>query len=260
MKPVLYVMASLFNEAENVPPLVSDLVRLQELVGNEFATRIVMVDDGSSDGTAGVLRKEMPGLELEILKHDRNQGPGAAFGTAFEHLAKKINQEDWIATMEGDNTSRIDTLLQMLTRRKEGYDVVLASPYAYGGGFVGTPWWRKATSHLANELTMSVLRLYGLRVLSSFFRLHSGRTLLTLQDRFGPRIVEMPGFEWALEMLYKMALLNVRMSEVETLVDWRKRAGASKMRMLRTIRGYARVLLTHARWKAVASPNTPRSN
>lgn len=253
MKPVLYVVIPVFNEAENTRRLVSNLKRLREHVNHEFDTRVIVVDDGSSDNTAELLMTQAGDLDVQVLTHSGNQGPGAAVGRAFEHLAKEIHQDDWIATMEGDNTSQVETLFQMMTRRKEGYDVVLASPYAYGGGFAGTPWWRLVLSHLANQFTMSVLGLYGFRVLSSFFRLHSARPLLMLQEIFGPRIVEMRGFEWALEMLYKMAILKLRISEVETLVDWQKRAGTSKMRTVKTIIGHLRVLLRHRKWQSAIS-------
>ena len=253
MKPVLYVVVPVLNEAKNVHRLVSDLLRLRDDISLDFETRVLIVDDGSSDGTSDLFVTDAHNLEVEVLVHDRNRGPGAAVATAFEHLAKTLHQDDWVATMEGDNTSQRETLLHMLVRRREGYDVVLACPYAYGGAFIGTPWWRLALSHLANQLMMSVLRLYGFRVLSSFFRLHSAHAVLDLQRVFGPRIVEMPGFEWAIEMLYKMAVLNMRISEVETIVNWRKRAGVSKMRTVKTILGYASLLLTHSRWKRCAT-------
>jgi glycosyltransferase involved in cell wall biosynthesis len=249
MTPVLFAVIPVFNEEGNIPRLVGDLRRLRDATRPEFRTRLVVVNDGSSDATGQLLRREADDLELEVLEHGANRGPGAAFATAFEYLAERLRSEDWVATMEGDNTSRIETLLQMLTRRKEGYDVVLASPYAYGGGFVGTSWWRQTLSHAGNQLMMSALRLYGLRVLSSFFRLHSASTLRRLQEAFGPRIVESTGFEWAVEMLYKMVLFRVKLSEVETLVDWGKRVGASKMRTLRTMRGYVRVLARHRHWR-----------
>jgi glycosyltransferase involved in cell wall biosynthesis len=255
MKSILYVVIAVCNEADNVPRLVSDLTRLRDGVRHEFDTRLVIVDDGSRDGTADLLKRESQNLNLEILHHDGNQGPGAAFGTAFEYLAQNLNPDDWVATMEGDNTSRIETLLQMSTRRREGYDVVFASPYSYGGGFAGAPWRRRVLSHLANQLTMIVLRISGFHVLSSFFRLHSAPTLLKLQKTFGPRIVETRGFEWALEMLYKMVLLSVRISEVETLVDWQKRAGVSKMKTAKTSIGYIKIFLAHSRWKSLVSDN-----
>jgi dolichol-phosphate mannosyltransferase len=249
MTPQLFVIIPVFNEEGNISRLAGDLRRLRDAVGPEFRTRLVVVNDGSSDASGQLLRRTAVDVELEVLEHEANRGPGAAVATAFEYLAKHLRDDDWVATMEGDSTSRIETLVQMLTRRKEGYDVVLASPYAYGGGFVGTPWWRQAMSHIANQFMMSALRLYGLRVLSSFFRLHSAPTVRRLQEAFGPRIVESTGFEWALEMLYKMGLLRVKMSEVETVVDWETRVGASKMRTLRTMRGYMRVLARHGTWR-----------
>ncbi len=258
-QPVLHVVVAAYNEANNVPRLLADLHGLRAAVREEFTARVVLVDDGSSDDTARLARSLANGLPFEVLQHLENRGPGRAFATAFAHLAGSVCDDDWVVTMEGDNTSRVETLLHMLARRKEGYDVVLASAYSYGGGFIGTAWWRLALSHAANELTLAVLRLYGLRTLSSFFRIHAGQALRRIQAVFGPQIVESDGFEWAVEMLYKMALLRMRLSEVETQVDWRRRVGASKMRTLRTIRGYFRVFLRHGRWRRQAERHEART-
>ena len=248
MKPILYIIIPVLNEASNCKNLMLDVQEIDKNVQNEYVTNIIVVDDGSIDETSEKLKEYSNGLYLKILVHKQNQGPGAAFGTAFKYLEQLLQPDDWVATMEGDNTSHIQTLLQMLTRRKEGYDVVLASVYSYGGRFDGVRWWRLALSHVANELVEVALRLYGLRTLSSFFRLHSGNSILMLQNIFGPRIVENSGFGWALEMLYKMVLLNFKISEVETSVDWLKRNGISKMRTFRTIREYLNIIITHRKW------------
>lgn len=257
--PVLHVVVPVFNEAENVARLAAGLRGLRDAVRAEFRLRVLVVDDGSADGTAALLRDASGDLDLHVLQHEQNRGPGAAFATAFAHLAGVLADADWVATIEGDNTSRVETLLHMLVRRKEGYHAVLASVYAYGGGFVGTSWWRKALSHAANEMTLVVLRLYGLRTLSSFFRLHAAPALRRLQAAFGPEIVESRGFEWAIEMLYKMTLLKLKLSEVETEVDWKMRAGVSKLRTIRTIRGYFRVFLRHGVWRTRAERHEART-
>src|SRR6185295_8533568 len=94
----------------------------------------VVVDDGSVDGTCERLNAAVAGLDLTVLRHEVNRGPGAAFASGFAYLAERIGPDDWVVTMEGDNTSRLELVRQMLTRSREGYEVILASPYMYGGG------------------------------------------------------------------------------------------------------------------------------
>ncbi len=61
--------------------------------------------------------------------------------------------------MEGDNTSRHELLQQMFTRSGEGYDVILASPYMYGGGITNTSTYRVIISHVANAFVKEFIGL-----------------------------------------------------------------------------------------------------
>ncbi len=234
----LYVMVPVYNEAPNVPTLCEAFRQLRHEFGDRFALRFVLVDDGSGDGTVDVARREAADLPLEVLRHERNQGPGAAFATGFSHLAGRLGERDWVITMEGDNTSRHELIRQMLTRAGEGFDAVFASPYMYGGGFTQTSFLRKLLSSGANLIVKDLLDIQGILTVSSFFRLYRAPTLARLQAVFGPGIVERRGFESMVEMVMKMAMLRVTISEVAMLLDSSRRKGKSKMRIMRTIRGY----------------------
>lgn len=246
MTPSLHVVIPVYNEQQNLPRLLAALSELTTRVSSEFAVKLLLVDDGSSDDTVAMARGHAGAPELVVLRHDINRGPGAAFGTAFEHLQTRIADGDWVATMEGDNTSAIDTLLHMLTRRKEGYEAVLASPYAYGGGFSHVHAHRLALSHIANGLVKLVFGIRGIHTFSSFFRLYSAELLRRLQAAYGARVLASPGFECMVELLAKMIQVGARVSEVEQTVDWRVREGPPKMRIGRTVKGYLRLFAMRA--------------
>ena len=126
----------------------------------------------------------------------------------------------------------------MLTRAAEGFDAVFASPYMYGGGFTQTSFLRKLLSSGANLIVKDLLDIQGILTVSSFFRLYRARTLLRMQRVFGAGIVERTGFESMVEMVMKMTMLRITISEVAMLLDSSRRKGKSKMSLLRTIRGY----------------------
>ena len=251
-KAAFYVVVPVLNEAPNLERLVSAFRDLDGEFGSSYRVEFVLVDDGSSDGTAGIARNLASGLNLTVLTHDRNLGPGRAFSTAYEYLGPRLIEDDWVATMEGDNTSRHELIRQMFTRAREGYEVILASPYAYGGGVANTSGLRVILSHVANGFLKSFIGLHGFLTMSSFFRLHRAGAIQRLQSCYGPRIMERTGFEAVVEMLIKMSLLGMTISEVPMLLDTSRRKGKSKMKIMRTIRNYLSMFLDRPRWVSQA--------
>lgn len=256
----LYLIAPVLNESPNVPTLLQNCARVAERLA-PCRTTFLLVDDGSTDDTVASAEAAKGPLDLVVLRHDRNRGPGAAFGTAFEHLAGQLQPDDFVATMEGDNTSRTDTLLRMLERsEREDLDIVLASPYAYGGGLEGTSWWRRFLSAGANGLFRGLVGIHGIHTMSCFFRVFRGRAILALQGSYGPRIIERCGFEGVVEMLKKAMNLGLSVSEMPVRVDWAARRGASKMKVFRTIRGYLALCFRVRRWRRPAqAPTAPQA-
>lgn len=246
-----FVIAPVLNEAENIPNLMAGW---QELSGHfpGWKFSFVLVDDGSTDGTGSEAESaaRAKGLDLTVLRHESNQGPGAAFGSAFAHLAGKLRPEDTVVTMEGDNTSRVATLKLMLDRmEREGVDVALASPYAYGGGIMNTSFHRVFLSHVANGMIKSFLDIHGIHTMSSFFRAFRGSVLLGLQAKWGPKVLERRGFECMIELLKKVILARHSITEVPMRLDTSLRKGKSKMKVMRTIRGYFAVIWIARGWR-----------
>lgn len=247
----LYLVFPFYNEAPNLPRLLSEI---EKFAANHprYRVRVLAVDDGSSDRGGDIIRQQGSSLSCDLITNVRNLGPGRSFAAAFSRLSRSLRRNDLVATLEADNTSGLETLSRMLVRIREGYDVVLASPYTYGGGFSEVSTFRLLISHLANALVKVGLGLGGLNTFSSFFRLFRGGAILRLQEVFGPGIVESPGFECMVELLHKMVELRLSISEVEFKVDWSRRQGKSKMKIIRTARGYLRILFLRGRRQSAA--------
>ena len=251
------IVVPVFNEAPNIPTLFAGFRELERELASRFDVRYVLVDDGSGDDTVAVARREAQGLDLTVLEHGVNRGPGAAFATGFAHLATDLREADWVITMEGDNTSRHSLIRQMFTRAAEGFDVVLASPYMYGGGFTQTSFLRKFLSSGANLVVKDLLDIQGILTVSSFFRLYRGAALLRMKRVFGPGIVERVGFESMVEMVMKMVMLRLAISEVAMQLDSSRRLGKSKMKVVRTIFGYLALWRCKAAWLERHSRENP---
>jgi dolichol-phosphate mannosyltransferase len=99
-------------------------------------------------------------------------------------------------------------------------------------------------------MVKELIGIHGIHTMSSFFRVHTGEIILRLQSKFGKRIIERRGFESMIEMLKKLILVNATMSEVSMKLDTALRAGKSKMKVMRTIRGYFKLFMISRKWKA----------
>jgi dolichol-phosphate mannosyltransferase len=98
-----------------------------------------------------------------------------------------------------------------------------------------------ALSHVANGLMKKTLGLSGLATLSSFYRIYQVSALQAIWRHYGDAFLTSRGFECMVEILCRAARLGLRISEVPMVLDGSRRAGPSKMRVLRTSFGYLRL-------------------
>jgi glycosyltransferase involved in cell wall biosynthesis len=248
----LYIVVPVFNEEPNLERLFDGL-RAAAREAADFDVSVILVDDGSTDETRALARGLAAEINLTVLTHETNRGPGHAFGTAFAHLASRISPDDLVVTMEGDNTSRTELIANMLRRSEEGDDAVFASPYMYGGGILHTRATRVLLSHIANTIVKEFYGVHGLLTVSSFFRLYRGTCLRQLQECYGERIIQRDGYESMVEVVMKMTYLGMSISELPMVLDSTRRAGLSKLNTRRTVIGYLSLFGYKREWQRRAA-------
>jgi dolichol-phosphate mannosyltransferase len=239
---MIHVVIPVYNEEPNIDGLLEGVRARLDPLGVRY--RIVVVDDGSTDGTAAKCRvASRPDSPIVVAEHGVNRGPGAAFRTGFLAVLKDADPLDIVITMEGDRTSDEGILTRLLHRIwAEGDHLVLASCYLYGGGIKGTELHRVGLSHIANGLIKKTLGLSGLATLSSFYRAYQVSALQAMRARWGDEFIKSRGFECMVEILYRAAQLKLRVSEVPMVLDGGRRAGKSKMRIVKTSIAYLRLI------------------
>lgn len=236
--PVLLVLPA-YNEAEALPRL---LRRVAAAPGGPYP--VLVVDDGSSDGTAEAAehcRNVLP--TLEVIRHGRNQGLGAALRTGWTAALQRLPDSGVIVSMDADDTHDPALIARMLPYLAAGADVVIASRFQPGGGEVGLSPLRRLTSWGAGTLLRLARPVPGVRDYTCGYRAYRAALLRDAFQTYGrDGLITAPGFACTAEVLLKLAALGARFAEVPLVLRYDLKAGKSKMRMLRTISGYLYVL------------------
>jgi dolichol-phosphate mannosyltransferase len=242
-----------YNEAENVPRLLTDLAPVARRLG----ARVIVVDDGSTDGTAEVIREHAQDMHLAVVSHRVNLGLGTAINTGIRAALGESSDEDAIVTLEADTTSDLTDLPRMLELFEEGADIVLASVYAPGGKIIGVEPWRIAASKSVSNTFRMLGGLREIHTLSSLYRVYRAGTLRRAADTYGYLLVREPGFAANVELLLKLYNAGAKVAEVPTVNDWTTRKGQSKMQLKPTVLAYFRVMVAHLIGRIQPPPVSP---
>lgn len=237
---MIYFLVPVYNEADNISELAMELARTLP----EEQKHYVFVDDCSTDGSVGILKEHFAPESITVLEKKNNVGPGDSFNRGFEWILKDSRStKDIIVTIEADNTSDLAILPDMVAISRRGFDLVLASIYAQGGGFDQTTLVRKLLSFCAN---MVFRLLFNVKVLtlSSFYRVYRVPLIHDIKSN-NPAIIEENGFISMLEILLKSIERHARIIEVPMVLQSLKRKGKSKMKTIRTMLSYIRFLFHH---------------
>ena len=130
-----------YNERENIISLITELLRLMPT-----GTRIFVVDDGSPDGTAELVRQYMAkDKRVEIMTRAGKAGMGSAYRAAFRRVLDEAS-DDYIVTMDSDFSHSPRYVPDLIRKCRDGYDLVVGSRYVPGGKIEHWELWRRALS------------------------------------------------------------------------------------------------------------------
>jgi dolichol-phosphate mannosyltransferase len=121
-RPLVSIVVPLYNEAGNVAPLLGRIGGVVERLRAEYEYEIVLVNDGSSDGTGAAVRREMERRSnVTFVTLSRNFGHQLAATAGLE-----IARGDAIVLMDGDLQDPPELIELFLQKWRQGYDVVYA--------------------------------------------------------------------------------------------------------------------------------------
>ncbi|MBR4809135.1 MAG: polyprenol monophosphomannose synthase [Bacteroidales bacterium] len=211
------VIIPTYNEVENAEKIIRAVLALPE------GFEILIIDDGSPDGTAAVvkgLQKEFDG-RLHLLERSGKLGLGTAYLTGFKWALER--GYDYIFEMDADFSHAPSDLPRLLGACTGGADLAIGSRYCNGVSVVNWPIGRILISYFAS---VYVRKMLGFKIYDSTagFLCYSRKVLETIDLD----AVRMKGYGFQIEMKYTAHRLGFRIAEVPVIFVNRKE-GTSKM-------------------------------
>ena len=212
------VIIPTYNEKENIEAIVRKVFSLPV----DF--HILVIDDGSPDGTAGIvkgLQAEFP-EQLHLLERSGKQGLGTAYLTGFRWSLD--NGYDYVFEMDADFSHNPDDLLRLYSACAEhGADVAIGSRYCNGVSVVDWPIGRIIMSYYASAYVRGVLNMKVYDTTAGFV-CYSRKVLETIDLD----AVQMKGYGFQIEMKYTAHKLGFKIKEVP-IIFTNRQLGTSKM-------------------------------
>jgi dolichol-phosphate mannosyltransferase len=206
-----------YNEIDNISAMIDKVFSLEE----EF--ELLVIDDGSPDGTADVVKRRQAEFpeRLHLIQREGKLGLGTAYLRAFRWALER--DYDYLFELDCDFSHNPDDLSRLYAAALEGNDVVIGSRYIKGVNVVNWPMSRLLMSYFASKYVRLITRM-PVKDATAGFVCYSRKALETIDlDR-----IEMNGYGFQIEMKYTAWRLGMSIKEV-SIVFTERQEGASKM-------------------------------
>ena len=212
------VVIPTYNELENIERLLRNIISFQ----HEFD--VLIVDDNSPDGTAGLVKKRMESSDgrLFLLERPSKLGLGSAYIAGFKWALER--DYSYVFEMDADYSHNPDDLIRLLNAcESDGFDMAIGSRYVTGVNVVNWPMSRVLMSWLASRYVRLItgMKIYDTTAGFICYR----REIL---EKINLDKIQFVGYAFQIEMKYKAYLSKFKIKEVPVIFTDRTK-GESKM-------------------------------
>jgi glycosyltransferase involved in cell wall biosynthesis len=181
----LSIVIPVYNEEENIRPLISELQEVLKEI--KKSSEIIFVDDGSRDRSFTLLRDAAQDPRIRVIRFQRNAGQTAAFDAGF-----RAAQGDIVVTMDADLQNDPHDIPRLL-KKMEGFDVVCGWRQKRRD-----PWIKIVSSRIANfvrnRLSQEEIIDTGCSLKAFKRECLKNMKLFNGMHRFLPTLAKMDGF------------------------------------------------------------------
>lgn len=209
------VIVPTYNELENLPKLIPAVLSQDESI------HILIVDDGSPDGTGKFVKEEMNKNDrVHLLEREKKMGLGTAYLAGFKYALQ--NNYDFVFEMDADFSHDPNELKNFLLAIKEN-DLVLGSRYINGVRVLNWPMARLLLSFFASVYTRIITGM-PIKDATGGFKCFRRKVLEAIDlDK-----VKSNGYSFQIEMTFKAYSRGFKIKEVPIIFSDRVK-GKSKM-------------------------------
>tara|TARA_B110000046_G_scaffold48630_1_gene53966 strand:+ start:86067 stop:86783 length:717 start_codon:yes stop_codon:yes gene_type:complete len=216
--PSKLVIIPTYNELENIQKIITKVYSL------EGGFHILVVDDGSPDGTADIVKSLQPKYsgKLHIQERSGKLGLGTAYILGFKWGMK--NNYDFLFEMDADFSHNPDDLIKLYNACEiEGGDVAIGSRYKTGVNVVNWPMGRVLMSYYASVYVRFITGM-PFRDTTAGFKCYRAKVLETINlDK-----IRFKGYAFQIEMKFRAWKWGFNVVEVPIIFTDRQE-GTSKM-------------------------------
>jgi len=239
----VFVLLPAYNESAALVRLIPEIQRI--LQSRNFTFEVCLIDDGSTDETQQLAGSWSLG-NVRHLRHQKNQGYGAALRTGFLWVVENGDSNDIVASMDADNTHPPSDLNKIIETLAQGYDVVTTSYSMRGGASIGVPWKRRVMSWIANLIFQFFSGVPHARTFTNGYRGYRVGVIKKAFNRYGDRLIAYDGFPGGTDLFMKVAKMGARISEIPFILHYENRGeGGSKIHIVRTAIEYLNLAWDH---------------
>jgi dolichol-phosphate mannosyltransferase len=220
MPPTAWLILPTYDEAENIEAIVA-AARTALATAAPGGYRILVVDDGSPDGTGDIAdRLAAEHAEVEVLHRTVREGLGPAYLAGFAHAL--AGGAAYVLEMDADFSHDPADLARLLAAASDA-DLVLGSRYVAGGGVSD---WGRVRRLVSRGGSWYARRVLGLRVrdLTGGFKCFRREVL----EAIDLPTVRSRGYAFQVELTHRAVRAGFRVVELP-IVFRDRRAGRSKM-------------------------------
>lgn len=230
-----------YNEEFGIASVLRDIISLRKI--SKYSIDVLVVNDGSTDETANIVHSlSFDGKYISLISHDSNRGLGEAVKTILHYAVDSLRDDDILVTLDADNTHTPLLIESMIDSMIENHlDLVVASRFTEGGMEIGLSNIRKLYSRGAMYYFKLFFPIENLNDYSSGYRAYSMKTLREAYNKWNG-LVTTNGFECMAEIAAKLSRTNIRAGEVPLVLRYDYKKGKSKMKVVKTIKGYFSLL------------------